>query len=78
MFEYNSWIQETAARCLAVVDRWRRGLPVGHYFGNAGGACRAPFASGSASAGHRLADLPRRPARAIDWRGADSEDWLSH
>eukprot|EP00969_Alexandrium_andersonii_P053960 2374428-Alexandrium_andersonii.AAC.1 len=44
-FEYTWWAQETTARCLAVVGHWRRGLPVGRYFGNVGGACRAPLAS---------------------------------
>eukprot|EP00969_Alexandrium_andersonii_P104642 4616502-Alexandrium_andersonii.AAC.1 len=69
LFEFNWWILEAAVRVFAVVDRWRRGLPVGHFYGNVNGTCRAPFASGSASAGHRLSDLPAAPVRAIDWLG---------
>eukprot|EP00969_Alexandrium_andersonii_P129428 5719360-Alexandrium_andersonii.AAC.1 len=47
----------------------------GHYFDNASGTCRAPFATGSASAGHRLADYPDRPQRAADWLGSVEFSW---
>eukprot|EP00969_Alexandrium_andersonii_P092664 4090550-Alexandrium_andersonii.AAC.1 len=36
----------TVERILALVDAWKRGLPVGVYHGNARGKSRAPFAAG--------------------------------